>query len=117
MCAKNILEADYNGSTLIQLGNFTLLFSVIAAGPLCVLPAKDTVEELFYKAKGMNTKQNLLVSFLVVSTAVIPALLVSGVGQAMALVGASINPVIGFILPVVFYWKTVEKLPIMSTEK
>ena len=49
--------------------------------------------------------------------AVVPALLVSGVGQAMALVGASINPVIGFILPVIFYWKTIEKLPIMSTEK
>ena len=35
----------------------------------------------------------------------------------MALVGASINPVIGFILPVVFYWKTIEKLPLLSREK
>ena len=90
---------------------------MIAAGPLCVLPSKDTIEELFYKENGMTTKQNLFVTFGVVCVAVIPALLVSGVGQAMALVGASINPVIGFILPVVFYWKTIEKLPIFSTEK
>jgi hypothetical protein len=49
LCSKNILQADFKGSVAIQLGNFALLFSVICAAPLCVLPSKDTVEELFYK--------------------------------------------------------------------
>lgn len=47
----------------------------------------------------------------------LPALLVSGVGDAMALVGASINPTIGFILPIIFYWKTIPKKAFLSTEK
>lgn len=49
LCSKNILQADFKGSIPIQLGNFALLFSVMCATPLCVLPSKDTVEELFYK--------------------------------------------------------------------
>ena len=56
LCAKNILQADFNGNVAIQIGNFALLFSVMAAAPLCVLPSKDTIEELFYKEKGMTTK-------------------------------------------------------------
>ena len=47
--SKNILQADYGTNVPIQLGNFALLFAIIAAAPLCVLPSKDTVEELFYK--------------------------------------------------------------------
>lgn len=46
--SMNILEADYHGNNTIQVGNFALLFAIITAAPLCVLPAKDSVEELFY---------------------------------------------------------------------
>ena len=59
LCSKNILTADssaFRNNSVIQVGNFALLFSVMAAAPLCVLPSKDTVEELFYKEKGMTTK-------------------------------------------------------------
>lgn len=49
LCNKNILEADYHNNPFFAIGNFTLLFSVMFAAPLCVLPCKDTVEELFYK--------------------------------------------------------------------
>jgi hypothetical protein len=38
------------------LGNYALLVSVIAAAPLCILPSKDTIEELFYKDKKMTGK-------------------------------------------------------------
>ena len=40
------------------------MFSIIAAAPLCVLPSKDTVEELFFKEKGMNKKQKLSKFFI-----------------------------------------------------
>jgi hypothetical protein len=29
---------------------------VIAAAPLCILPSKDTIEELFHKEKKINKK-------------------------------------------------------------
>lgn len=117
LCPKNILQANYSGNGLIQAGNFSLLFAVIAAAPLCVLPSKDTVEELFYKEKGMTKSQNIVVTLGICTLACLPAFLVSGVGDAMALVGASINPTIGFILPIIFYWKTIPKKAFLSTEK
>jgi len=54
LCPKNILQADFHGNKLIDIGNFCLLFSVITAAPLCVLPTKDSIEELMYKDKGMT---------------------------------------------------------------
>jgi len=89
---------------LIDVGNFCLLFSVITAAPLCVLPSKDSIEELLYKDKGMTMKQNLVVTILLLSACMIPALFIDGIGDAMVLVGSTINPVIGFFMPVYFHW-------------
>jgi len=49
LCSKNILQADYKGNSAVQIGNFTLLLSVITAAPICVLPSKDSIAEMFYK--------------------------------------------------------------------
>lgn len=51
---ENILTADYKGSLVIQIGNFAVLLSVIAAAPLQVLPSKDAIEDLYFKEKGMT---------------------------------------------------------------
>jgi len=80
------------------------LFSVITAAPLCVLPTKDSIEELMYKDKGMSKTQNLVVTICLLSVNMIPALFIDGVGDAMILVGSTINPVIGFFMPVYFHW-------------
>ena len=55
LCLQNILLApDLKDSVPFKVANFALLLSVICAAPLCVLPAKDTVEELFFKPKMTN---------------------------------------------------------------
>jgi amino acid permease len=77
----------------------------MTAAPLCVLPAKDTVEELFYKEIGMNKKVNTLVTLGLVFTCFLLSILINKIGDAITLAGATINPVIGFIIPVIFYWK------------
>lgn len=89
----------------------------MAAAPLCVLPSKDTVEELFYKEKGMTPKQNFFVTLILVTINCGLALALDGIGAAMTLVGSSINPIIGFILPVVFYWPSIKNKPWYSLEK
>ena len=104
LCPENFLQANFKGNKLIQVGNFSLLFSVITAAPLCVLPSKDTIEELFYKEKGMTNKQNLIVTLILLSVNMTPALFINGVGDAMTLGGSTINPVIGFFMPVYFHW-------------
>ena len=91
------------------VGKFTLLFSVIAAAPLCVLPSKDTIEELFYKEKGMNMRQNVVATIGICIAACLIAISLDNIGDAMALVGSTINPIIGFIMPVIFYWKVMNE--------
>ena len=120
LCSKNILTADsslFKSNPVIQVGNFALLFSVIAAAPLCVLPSKDTVEELFYKEKGMTSKQNFFVTLALTTVNCVMALFIPSIGEAMTLVGSTINPIIGFILPVVFYWDQIKEKSIFSIEK
>lgn len=48
LCSKNILDNNYyDGITLMQVSNFTMLFSVVSSFPLVILPSKDSIEELF----------------------------------------------------------------------
>ena len=89
----------------------------MTAAPLCVLPAKDTVEELFWKEEGLNKKINALVTLALVFICFLLSILIEKIGDAITLAGATINPVIGFIIPVIFYWKVKEELPISSKEK
>jgi amino acid permease len=84
-----------------------------------VLPSKDTVEELFYKKQldGMTKRQNLMVTLILITINCVMALFIPNIGAAMTLVGSSINPIIGFILPVVFYWKLLKEKPWYNIEK
>ena len=52
----------------------------------------------------MNFKQNLVVTIILITVTMVPALFIDGVGDAMTLVGSTINPVIGFFMPVYFHW-------------
>jgi hypothetical protein len=36
------------------------------------------------------------------------AAVIPDVGKAMTLVGSTINPIMGFILPVIFYWNFIK---------
>jgi amino acid permease len=89
----------------------------MTAAPLCVLPAKDTVEELFWKENGMSNKVNALVTLALVFVCFLLSILINKIGDAITLAGATINPVIGFIIPVAFYWKVKQELPWTSKEK
>ena len=91
----------------------------MTAAPLCVLPAKDTVEELFYKKQedGMTNRQNFFVTLALVIVNTVLALFISTIGDAMTLVGSSINPIIGFLLPIIFYWPYMKEKPWYSFDK
>ncbi|TNV80099.1 hypothetical protein FGO68_gene9741 [Halteria grandinella] len=114
---QNIFEAPYGSNVAIIVGQFTLFFAVMTAAPLCVLPAKDTVEELFYKKEGLSTKVNALVTLALVAICFLLSISIDKIGDAITLAGATINPVIGFIIPVMFYWKVRSDLPATSYQK
>ncbi|CDW80480.1 UNKNOWN [Stylonychia lemnae] len=85
----NILEAPYQKN-----GNFTLFFAVLTASPLCVLPTKDTVEELFFKKTGLNKKTNILVTLGIVVVCYFPAIFIGNIGDAITIFGCTTNPMV-----------------------
>lgn len=102
------MAAGYRDSIPLEIGKFSLLFAIISAAPLCVLPSKDTIEELFYKENGMTKKANFLWTLALVTLNCALAVAIPNIGDAMTIVGSTINPVIGFILPVVFIWPAIK---------
>ena len=59
----------------------------------------------------------MMVTFILICINCVFAIFIPNIGSAMTLVGSSINPVIGFILPVVFYWKIIKDKPWYNIEK
>lgn len=47
METQNILMAPYEGNGWILAAQFLLIIGIVLATPLCLLPCKDTVEELW----------------------------------------------------------------------
>ena len=120
---KNILSAPYPNSVVpILIGNFALFFAIATAAPLIILPAKDTVEEIVAKGnpnRRLSSKENMLTTFLLILVSYLLAIAIPSIGDAMTLVGSTTNPAVGFILPIIFYWKAIEpdNVPICSVKK
>ena len=55
---KSAFEAQYKKNVLVEIGAFALIIAIVCACPLCILPAKDTIEELYFKQQegGMTSK-------------------------------------------------------------
>jgi amino acid permease len=81
LCSKNILDNNYyNGITLMQVSNFTMLFTVVSSFPLVILPSKDSIEELFMNGQKMSKAKNIVVTFLLVSINCCLALFIPNIG-------------------------------------
>jgi magnesium-transporting ATPase (P-type) len=81
LCSKNILDNNYyNGITLMQVSNFTMLFTVVSSFPLVILPSKDSIEELFMNGQKMSKVKNIFVTFLLVSINCCLALFIPNIG-------------------------------------
>ena len=91
--------------------------AVIAAAPMAVLPAKFSWQAMRHEgAQEMSDRENIIVSACMVIFCYTMALLLPNVGSVIAITGATVNPFIGFIFPVLFYLK-IDKSPAMSASK
>lgn len=102
---QNILEVDYEGNIAFSIAIVTLLLAVFCAAPICVLPSKDSFEELVYAENGMGNKQNTMVTLGMVIGCYIFAVVIPGIGDALTILGSTTNPLVGFIFPIIFYLK------------
>ena len=86
---------------------FLILFVVLFASPFCVLPSKDSVEELILGKDGkkLSSTQNFVCTFCLIAVSWGIAIVVPTIGDAMTILGATTNSWIGFLIPIVFYCK------------
>jgi len=113
--AQNILQAPFltsDGKTpvAIYVCLFGILIVVAFASPFCVLPMKDSVEEVRGKGK-LDKKQNIIWTFVLVLVCCILSCGVTSIGTVMTILGATTNSAIGFLLPVLFYLEVEKKGP------
>jgi amino acid permease len=59
----------------------------------------------------MNKKQNVIVTIVMCIISFALAVIIPGIGDAITILGTTTNPMIGFILPVIFYLKIVPEVP------
>ena len=91
------------------------MLAVIAAAPLAVLPAKYAYEEMYHRS-GMTDYQNTVVSVIMVILCYFLAVIMPNVGTVIGVTGATANPFVGFIFPIIFYLK-IDRSPMNSGPK
>ena len=118
----------------MMIGAIAQFFSVLTSFPLCVLPCNEAIEELFWKktsiliddknggkvwggSEKMSTLANIFVTLGLCTASFILALFLSTLGDALTIVGSTTNPVVGFIIPIMFYWRINPDKPILSRGK
>ena len=113
---KNILIAPYVHNYGIIAANFGGLLTTLAAMIMVNLPCKDSIEEMAYRT-GMTPRQNILVTFLLILGSLLLALVIPGIGYAITLAGCTANPIMGFFIPILFYFKATPDEPKTSLKK
>ena len=91
------------------------MVAVIAAAPLAVLPAKYAYEQMYHRT-GMTDTQNTTVSVVMVIVCYLLAVIMPNVGTVIGVTGATANPFVGFIFPILFFLK-IDRSPMSSGPK
>eukprot|EP00345_Euplotes_harpa_P014465 CAMPEP_0168355826 /NCGR_PEP_ID=MMETSP0213-20121227/24802_1 /TAXON_ID=151035 /ORGANISM="Euplotes harpa, Strain FSP1.4" /LENGTH=236 /DNA_ID=CAMNT_0008368151 /DNA_START=903 /DNA_END=1613 /DNA_ORIENTATION=- len=101
---SNILEVNYD-NWAFNIAVLGLLFTVIAAVPICLLPAKDDFETVVFGEKKMTTCQNLIVTVSFSMVCWVLAISIPNISDIISILGCTTNPLSGFIFPIVFFLK------------
>jgi len=106
MSNPNQLLFDYGHEPIIHVCLILFVVCIFFASPFCVLPAKDSFEELLMKdQKKFTSKLNFLCTFGIVVFAWFITYLLDSLSDVLGILGPTTNTGIGFLIPVVFYLK------------
>ena len=106
--SDNALAAPYHnskGNTPIPIfiALFGMMVVVTFAVPFCVLPMKDSIEEV--RGRKFTKKDNIIWTLVInISIAIISCIFLT-IKLPIAILGATTNSAIGFLLPVCYYLK------------
>ena len=94
---------------------FGIMVVVIFATPFCVLPCKDSIEDL--KGKKLVGYENFAYTLLLIGISLVISLVLLNIGTIMTILGATTNSAIGFLLPICYYLKSTRKAPPHRTDR
>lgn len=119
---QNILMAPYsvhNETNDLPLAIYFCLFGilivVIFATPFCILPCKDSIEDI--RGHKFKPYENFVWTLGLILTSLIVSLVLLNIGTIMTILGATTNSAIGFLLPILFYLRTTRKAPPHRTDR
>ena len=105
--SDNILAAPYkvDGNTPIPIyiALFGMMIVVVFASPFCLLPTKDSIEEV--RNKKFTAKENFCWTFVLCWSACIISCAFKSIKTPIAILGATTNSAIGFLFPIMYYLK------------
>ena len=88
---------------------------VTFATPFCVLPCKDSIEDI--RGKKLVGYENFIWSLTLIIVAMLFSMALTNIGTIMTILGATTNSAIGFLLPIVFYLKSTKKAPVHRIDR
>ena len=62
-------------------------------------------------------KQNVIATFSIVLISFLLSVVLTNIGDAMTILGATTNSLIGFLMPIIYYLKLEEKAPRWAAKK
>ena len=104
---NNILSAPYkvDGKTPIPIyiALFGMMIVVVFASPFCVLPTKDSIEEV--RNRKFTEKENVCYTLILVWISCLIACAFKSIKTPIVILGATTNSAIGFLFPIMYYLK------------
>ena len=107
MFSNNILYAPYHlkdsndTPIVIYVSLFGMMVVVMFATPFCVLPTKDSIEEV--RNKKFSPRDNIIWTQILCWVSCALALPFVSITTPMQILGATTNSAIGFLLPIGYY--------------
>ena len=101
---QNILELDYQQNIYFDISLFGLTFTLMVAGPVSMIPCKDTIEDVLF-GEAMTDLQNVLISILLTWFWCACALILPGIADILTILGLTCNPLTGYFLPILIFLK------------
>ena len=75
-----------------------------------MLPCKDAIEKLAYGVNGkLSEKQNFALTILLTLAVFLCSVLIKNIADCIVIIGATVNTMVGFNLPMAFYLKLLQE--------
>ena len=92
-----------------------MMIVVIFATPFCILPVKDSIEEV--RKRKLTNKENVFWTIFLNTVMLAISLAFNSIKAPISILGATTNSAIGFLLPIMYYLKMEKRTPRFTNMK